>query len=152
MEQVDTGNGLVYETVHRRKDGTTFPVEISARTMVVDGKKFYQGIIRDITGRKQAEVEIKEYSAELMKKNEELRDMTQQLWQAAKLITMGEPFYTTKQEGEGTGLGLAICRRILQEHNGTFDLTSEGIPGRGTKVRISLPVTNGTYAAELKIQ
>jgi signal transduction histidine kinase len=61
-----------------------------------------------------------------------------------------EPFYTTKPEGEGTGLGLAICRRIVQEHNGTFDLTSEGIPGRGTTARISLPVKNGKNAAELK--
>ena len=63
-----------------------------------------------------------------------------------------DPFYTTKPEGEGTGLGLAICRRIVQEHNGTFDLTSEGIPGKGTTARISLPVTNGTNAAGLKNQ
>jgi signal transduction histidine kinase len=49
-----------------------------------------------------------------------------------------EPFYTTKPEGMGTGLGLAICRRIAQEHRGTIDITSEGIPGQGTKVRITL--------------
>ena len=49
-----------------------------------------------------------------------------------------EPFYTTKPEGKGTGLGLAICRRIAQEHRGTFDITSEGIPGKGTKVSITL--------------
>ncbi|MBW2557909.1 MAG: response regulator [Deltaproteobacteria bacterium] len=49
-----------------------------------------------------------------------------------------EPFYTTKPEGKGTGLGLAICRRIAQEHQGTFDITSEGIPGKGTKVQITL--------------
>jgi len=49
-----------------------------------------------------------------------------------------EKFYTTKPEGKGTGLGLAICRRIAQEHRGTLDITSEGIPGKGTKVRIIL--------------
>jgi signal transduction histidine kinase len=49
-----------------------------------------------------------------------------------------EKFYTTKPEGKGTGLGLAICRRIAQEHQGTLDITSEGIPGKGTKVRIIL--------------
>ena len=53
------------------------------------------------------------------------------------------PFYTTKPEGKGTGLGLAICRRIAQEHKGTFEVVSEGIPGRGTTARISLPVANG---------
>jgi len=60
-----------------------------------------------------------------------------------------EPFYTTKPEGKGTGLGLAICRRIVQEHNGTFDITSEGIPGRGTTVCISLPVKNGKNTVAL---
>jgi PAS domain S-box-containing protein len=63
-----------------------------------------------------------------------------------------EPFYTTKPEGKGTGLGLAICRRIVQEHNGTFDLTSEGIPGRGATVRISLPINDGTNSAGLRNQ
>ena len=52
-----------------------------------------------------------------------------------------EPFYTTKPEGKGTGLGLAICRRIVQEHHGTFDL--ESVPGQGTTVRITLPSGSG---------
>ena len=63
-----------------------------------------------------------------------------------------EPFFSTKPEGKGTGLGLAICRRIVKEHKGTFDLLSEGIPGRGTTARIALPVTNGTNSAGLKDQ
>jgi len=66
------------------------------------------------------------------------------------LSKMSEPFYSTKPEGKGTGLGLAICRRIMKEHNGTFDIVSEGIPGKGTTARISLPVKNGKNAAELK--
>ncbi len=54
------------------------------------------------------------------------------------LLKVMEPFFTTKPEGQGTGLGLAICRRIVQEHQGTIEITSE--PGRGTTVRITLPV------------
>jgi two-component system sensor histidine kinase/response regulator len=61
-----------------------------------------------------------------------------------------EAFFTTKPEGKGTGLGLAICRRVAQEHQGTFDILSEGIPGKGTMVCIALPFSNGSNAKSLK--
>jgi signal transduction histidine kinase len=61
-----------------------------------------------------------------------------------------EAFFTTKPEGKGTGLGLAICRRVAQEHQGTFDIVSEGIPGKGTRVCIALPFSNGSNAKSFK--
>jgi signal transduction histidine kinase len=51
-----------------------------------------------------------------------------------------EPFYTTKPEGKGTGLGLAICKRITEEHNGIFEIESE--PGKGTTIRVMMPISN----------
>jgi signal transduction histidine kinase len=54
-----------------------------------------------------------------------------------------EPFYTTKPEGKGTGLGLPICKRIVQEHGGTLEILSEGVPGKGTTVRLTLPLGAG---------
>jgi len=44
--------GLIFETIHRRKDGSPLPVEVSMRTIEVEGRKFYQGIFRDISERK----------------------------------------------------------------------------------------------------
>ena len=49
-----------------------------------------------------------------------------------------EPFFTTKAEGVGTGLGLSTCLGILQQAGGDLELESE--LGRGTTVRIHLPV------------
>ncbi len=55
VKQLEQLNGLVYETFNQRKDGTKFPVEVSSRLIEVEGEKFYQSIIRDITKRKQAQ-------------------------------------------------------------------------------------------------
>jgi len=51
----------------------------------------------------------------------------------AKLFT---PFFTTKDKG--LGLGLALCHRILEEHRGAIQVTSE--PGRGTTVSCFIPL------------
>jgi signal transduction histidine kinase len=68
----------------------------------------------------------------------------------AILPKVTEAFFTTKPEGKGTGLGLAICRRVVQEHQGTFDIASEGIPGKGTRVCITLPFSDESNAKSLK--
>jgi signal transduction histidine kinase/CheY-like chemotaxis protein len=61
-----------------------------------------------------------------------------------------EAFYTTKPEGKGTGLGLSICRRIVEGHGGKFGITSEGSPGKGARVCINLPFSNGQNTASLR--
>ncbi len=58
-EAIKTGKAL-YETIHQRKDGTKFPVEINIHSIFVEGKRMYQAVIRDITERKRAENLLKE--------------------------------------------------------------------------------------------
>jgi PAS domain S-box-containing protein len=49
-----------FETVHKKKDGTTIPVEISARNVEIEGLKYFQYICRDITERKLTELILRE--------------------------------------------------------------------------------------------
>ncbi len=48
-------NKLVFETFHRRKDGSTYFVEVHLQLSNFDGEKAFVAIILDITNRKQAE-------------------------------------------------------------------------------------------------
>lgn len=54
-----------------------------------------------------------------------------------------EPFFTTKGGG-GTGLGLAMVHATVQRYHG--HLAIESAPGRGTTVRIQLPVLSAPGA------
>jgi len=49
-----------FETQHRRKDGTTFDVEISTNGATIAGKKLIFCVCRDITERKRIEKALKE--------------------------------------------------------------------------------------------
>ncbi len=55
IEEIVTKGGLVYESSQIKKNGESFPVEISGRIIEVDGIGYLQSIIRDITERKQIE-------------------------------------------------------------------------------------------------
>jgi len=57
---LDNVKTATYETIHQRKDGSTFPIEISVRVIEIEGKKYYQCIGRNITERKQAQEKLKE--------------------------------------------------------------------------------------------
>jgi PAS domain S-box-containing protein len=51
---------LIFESEHRRKDGSVIPVEIFARVLTVEGRELILSAVRDITERKQAETREKQ--------------------------------------------------------------------------------------------
>ncbi len=68
-------DGVMVETVHRRRDGSVFPVEASTHAMTVGGVTFHQSIIRDVTERKRAESDLARANQELSRKNQELEQV-----------------------------------------------------------------------------
>ena len=57
-----------------------------------------------------------------------------------------DPFFTLGVPGQRTGLGLSISYGIVKEHGGGIEVKSR--PGKGTEVRISLPVHRRTGKGE----
>jgi two-component system, cell cycle sensor histidine kinase and response regulator CckA len=57
--------GLRFETVHRRKDGSAFPVEMSSQGALIDGARVLVSVVRDVTERKRAEDALRRSEAEL---------------------------------------------------------------------------------------
>lgn len=47
--------GILFETVHRRKDGSTFPVEVSSQGINIEDVRYLISIVRDISQRKKTE-------------------------------------------------------------------------------------------------
>ena len=58
--------GVGRVVVGRRKDGSTFPMELSVGEMRSAGARYFTGFIRDLTERQQTETRLQELQAELI--------------------------------------------------------------------------------------
>ncbi|MGB7442349.1 MAG: PAS domain-containing protein [Coleofasciculaceae cyanobacterium] len=60
LRQLWQTGSVVFEHVHRSKNGTIRPIEVSSRVIEYGGELAIQSFIRDITDRKQAETKLAE--------------------------------------------------------------------------------------------
>ena len=56
LESTDRGP-VMYESRHVRKDGSSFPVEVTGQAALINGERVLMSIVRDVTDRKRAEEE-----------------------------------------------------------------------------------------------
>lgn len=59
IEKADR-ESIRFETIHLRKDGSVFPVEVSSQSATIGGRRMIFSIIRDITERRNAEAALRE--------------------------------------------------------------------------------------------
>lgn len=52
-------HGIRFETRHRRRDGSTFPVEVVSQAAELGGERIVLSIVRDVTQRAEAEVALR---------------------------------------------------------------------------------------------
>jgi PAS domain S-box-containing protein len=53
--RLDAGEMIAFDTRHRRKDGTLFPVDVRIRPFWEDGRRFAVSLVRDISEQKRAQ-------------------------------------------------------------------------------------------------
>jgi two-component system sensor kinase FixL len=85
--------GIGREVVGRRKDGSTFPMDLSVGRFTIDGRPHFTGIVRDVTERQRAKEElrraheglerrVRERTAALARANRTLEKFTRRLRQS----------------------------------------------------------------------
>ena len=65
------------------------------------------------------------------------------------IARLKEPFFTTKGEA-GTGLGLTVAHKVIEQHHGR--ITFDSVPGQGTTVTVTLPVSQDQVADHDSLQ
>ena len=71
-QEVKHGDVSNVESIHYRKDGSTFPVEVTSKPFWFGDKELHVAVVRDITERKLTEAEREKLIANLEAKNAEL--------------------------------------------------------------------------------
>jgi diguanylate cyclase (GGDEF)-like protein/PAS domain S-box-containing protein len=104
---------------HRRKDGSSFPVEIHFGLLEQDGERLYLGVVRDISERRSGERELMAANQQLLELEQEQRRTT------ARLLQQTETRYQGIVEAMSEGM-------VVQDKNGKIisaNLAAETILG-----------------------
>lgn len=81
--RMQPGTAVTVYSHHRRKDGSTFPVEIRVSCHFINGQKLFLGLVRDITERVEAEQALQRLTAE---REQKVAERTRQLRQTAEML------------------------------------------------------------------
>ena len=108
---------MSFEVTHRRKDGSTFPVEVSVARVNVDGRACALALARDLTDQRRAEAL--------------LREKESQLAHVARVSTIGEmiagiahelnqPLFTIQNYGKACGHMLSADSEVDRDKLGDW--------------------------------
>jgi PAS domain S-box-containing protein len=100
MAQADA-EGILFETVHRRKDGSTFPVEVSACDTTLEGERVLFSIVRDITERKRTDAALRTRTQQL----EAIQAVGEEMTRELDLPTLLRLIHRRVTELLGSGMG-----------------------------------------------
>jgi PAS domain S-box-containing protein len=162
--------GIEHEVVGRRKDGSIFPLEMAISEMWLSGRRYFTGIFRDITERKEVEANQKVldqrlrdqqfYTRSLIESNIDalittdpggvITDVNQQM-EALTGCTRGEligtPFKNYFSDPHRADAGI---KRVLSDKKvSNYELTARARDGQETEVSYNASVI---YDRERRLQ
>ncbi len=110
QQRMVAGEAITFETRHRRKDGSSFPVEVRVGQFEQDGRRFLC-LVRDISQRKVTEVSLRQRERELREILETIPAMTVTVLPDGSNVLIGKRFseYSGLSEENGQGSGWRAC-------------------------------------------
>ncbi|MBI5401865.1 MAG: PAS domain S-box protein [Ignavibacteriae bacterium] len=124
-EIIKTGE-KVLEIEHVKKNGISFTIENSVRIIEIEGVKYFQSIIRDITERKEAEKKIVESESELRALFASMKDVIIVLDNESRIVKIGptnvDLLYKSPEELIGKKLYDTIPQKQAELFQSYFDI------------------------------
>lgn len=104
--------GFGREIAGRRSDGSMVPIDLSITRWSVDGKRYYTGIMRDITSRKERENHVRLVMRELSHRTKNALAVVQAMaWQTSRATKDVDAFqqqFTQRVDGLSRSIGLLV--------------------------------------------
>jgi PAS domain S-box-containing protein len=120
ISQANTA-GVLFETLHQRKDGSRFPVEVSAQGATIGGKRTVISVIRDVTPRKQVEEAFLDANQTLQEQAEELEVQAEELrQQTEELLAVNEKLRASEEKFSKSFWSSPVAIAISTVNEGRF--------------------------------
>ncbi|HUV97437.1 MAG TPA: diguanylate cyclase [Acidobacteriaceae bacterium] len=87
---------IIYQGIHRRKDGSTFPMEVSMKLVHLD-RNYVVCAVRDISERKQMERDLEEANAKLRISLGEAEEQSREAIKLTELVDILQSCQTTEE-------------------------------------------------------
>ncbi|PPK72577.1 PAS domain S-box-containing protein [Methylobacter tundripaludum] len=111
--------GIVREIVGKRKDGSVFPMELAVSEMLIDGRRMFTGLARDISERKAMEQLKNEFISTV---SHELRTPLTSIQGALGLILGGATGDLPEKSIKLLSIANNNCKRLVRLINDILDL------------------------------
>jgi len=121
MDAALRGQPQFFEWKHCRYDGTLFDAEVSLNVFSTAGKNYLQGLVHDITERKEAERKLQETNAKLFSSVKELEERSAEM---SQLGEMGEQLQSCQTIEEACAISAQYLQELMPADQGAIYLIS----------------------------